>query len=57
MIEIEVLQQALADEKDVIVRYEKLIGEYPTLKDLFYALLTEEQKHKAWIEKKIAELK
>lgn len=57
MIEIEVLQQALADEKDAIVRYEKLIGEYPTLKDLFYVLLTEEQKHKAWIEKKIAELK
>ena len=56
MIELEALQLALSKEKSAVEAYKGLLAEQPALKDLFYFLLTEEQKHVAMIEKKIAEL-
>ncbi len=56
MIELEALQLALSKEKSAVEVYKGLLVEQPALKDLFYFLLTEEQKHVAMIEKKIAEL-
>jgi len=56
MIDIEVLRLALSKEEDAIKVYQKLLAEHPNLKDLLYLLVTEEQKHKALIEKKIVEL-
>lgn len=56
MIEIEALNLALSKEQDAAESYKKLAVEHPSLKDLFYLLLTEEQKHAAMIEKKISEL-
>lgn len=57
MIDIEVLQLALSKEEDAIKTYQKLLVEHQNLKDLLYLLLTEEQKHKILIEKKITELR
>ena len=57
MVDIEVLELAMSKEQDSIRLYQKLIAEHPNLKDLGYMLLTEEQKHKALIEKKIMELR
>ena len=57
MIEVEALQLALSKEENAIKTYQELLQNYPNLKDLLYFLVTEEQKHKALIEKKIAELK
>ena len=56
MIDIEVLRLALSKEEDAIKTYQKLLVEHPNLKDLLYLLVTEEQKHKKLIEKKIVEL-
>lgn len=56
MIELEALQLALAKEEDAIKTYTQMIADHPVLKDLFYSLLSEEEKHKALIEKRIAEL-
>ena len=56
MIDIDVLQLALSKEASSIKLYQRILADYPTLKDLAYLLITEEQKHKALIEKKIAEL-
>jgi len=58
MLQTEVLELALSKEESSIEAYKKLIAEYPyeDLKDILYYLLTEEQKHKALIEKKIYEL-
>lgn len=56
MIDIEVLRLALSMEEDAIRIYQKLLVQHPSLKDLLYLLVTEEQKHKNLIEKKIAEL-
>ena len=56
MIEFEALKLALSKEQDAVVAYKKLLAEHPALKDLFYFLLNEEEKHVAMIEKKIAEL-
>ena len=56
MIDIEVLRSALSKEEDAIKAYQKLLVEHPNLKELLYLLVTEEQKHKALIEKKIVEL-
>lgn len=44
-------------EEDAIRTYQKLLAEYPNLEDLLYLLITEEQKHKTLIEKKISELR
>jgi len=56
MIEFEALKLALSKEQDAVAVYKKLLAEHPGLKDLFYFLLNEEEKHVAMIEKKIAEL-
>lgn len=56
MIEFEALELALSKEQEAVVAYKKLLAEHPVLKDLFYFLLNEEEKHVAMIEKKIAEL-
>lgn len=56
MIEIEALKLALSKEQNSVKVYKKLLAEHPVLKDLFYFLLNEEEKHVVMIEKKIAEL-
>lgn len=56
MIEIEALKLALSKEQNAVGTYKKLLAEHPALKDLFYFLLNEEEKHVMLIEKKIAEL-
>jgi rubrerythrin len=56
MIELEGLKLALSKEQNAVETYKKLLAEHPALKELFYFLLNEEEKHAAMIEKKIAEL-
>jgi rubrerythrin len=56
MIDIEVLNLALSKEKDAIETYQEMLASHPNLTDLLSLLVTEEQKHKTLIEKKIAEL-
>ncbi len=56
MVELEALKLALSKEQDAVGVYKKLLAEHPRLKDLFYFLLNEEEKHVVMIEKKIAEL-
>lgn len=56
MIEFEALKLALSKEQEAVVAYKKLLAEHSGLKDLFYFLLNEEEKHVSMIEKKIAEL-
>ncbi|MDD5130171.1 MAG: ferritin family protein [Candidatus Omnitrophica bacterium] len=56
MIEAEVLKLALAKEEDAIKAYQGMLIKYPSLRELLSYLVTEEQKHKKLIEKKIADL-
>lgn len=56
MIDIEVLKIALSKEEVSIQTYQKMLADHPGLKELLSFLLTEEQKHKTLIEKKIREL-
>lgn len=56
MIDIEVLELALSKEEEAIDIYKKMATEHPNIKDLLYLLVTEEQKHKELIKKKIVEL-
>jgi rubrerythrin len=56
MIEIEVLKLALAKEEAAIKTYQEMLISYPALGELLSLLVTEEQKHKKLIEKKIADL-
>jgi rubrerythrin len=56
MIDIEALELALSKEQDAVKAYNKLLVDHPALKDLFYFLLNEEEKHVVMIEKKIADL-
>jgi rubrerythrin len=56
VIDIEVLRLALSKEEAAIKTYQKLLAEHPNLKDLLSFLVTEEQKHRKLIKKKIAEL-
>jgi rubrerythrin len=56
MIEIEVLKLALAKEEAAIKAYQEMLISYPALGELLSLLVTEEQKHKKLIEKKIADL-
>ena len=56
MIEMEALKLALLKEQNAVESYKELLVRHPALKDLFYLLLNEEQKHVMMIEKKIAEL-
>lgn len=56
MIDIEVLKIALSKEKDAIETYQEMLSHHPNLTDLLSLLITEEQKHKILIVKKIIEL-
>jgi rubrerythrin len=56
MTELEALKLALSKEKGAAEAHKELLAKHPALKDLFYLLLNEEQKHVVIIEKKIAEL-
>lgn len=56
MIDVEALKLALTREEKSIELYQKLIIEHPNLTELLSFLVTEEQKHKSLIEKKIYEL-
>lgn len=56
MIDIEALKIALSRENNSIQTYQKMLADHPGLKELLSFLLTEEQKHKTLIEKKIREL-
>jgi len=56
MIDVEVLQLALLKEEEAIEIYQKMMLEHPNLEDILFHLVTEEQKHKVLLEKKIEEL-
>ena len=56
MIDIEVLKLALSKEEEAIRIYSEMLVNHPNLKELLSLLVTEEQKHKLLIEKKISEL-
>jgi rubrerythrin len=56
MTDVDVLKIALSKEENAIETYQKMLAENPGLKDLLSLLITEEQKHKILIEKKIWEL-
>ena len=56
MSDVEVLKIALGKEQEAIENYQDLMKAHPGIKDLLYFLISEEQKHKSLIEKKIAEL-
>jgi rubrerythrin len=56
MVDVEVLRFALGKEEEAIKIYQDMIISNPGVKDLLYQLVTEEQKHKILIEKRIAEL-
>jgi len=56
MSPVEALKLALSKEIEAVETYQKLLAEHPIVKDIFYFLAGEEQKHKALIEKKIYEL-
>ena len=56
MIEVEALKLALRKEEGAIKFYQELVVKHPTIKDLLFTLITEEQKHKKLIEEKIREL-
>lgn len=57
MTTAEVLRIALSREEDAIKLYSKLSNQHSEIRDLLMQLVTEEQKHKKLIEKKMAELK
>jgi rubrerythrin len=56
MIDIEVLKLALSKEEEAIKLYQSMIMSNPGVKELLYILVTEEQKHKVLLEKRIADL-
>lgn len=56
MSPVEALELALSKENQSIKLYNNLVLEHPALKDVFWFLGNEEQKHRQLIEKKIYEL-
>ena len=56
MIDLEALKIALSRENNSIETYQKMLVDHPGLKELVSFLLTEEEKHKVLIEKKIRQL-
>ena len=56
MIDVEVLKIALSKEIEAIEVYQEMLSRHPALTELLSFLITEEQKHRILIEKKIAEL-
>lgn len=53
---VEALQFALSKEAEAIEMYQKFSAEHTAVKDIFWFLVGEEQKHKQLIEKKIHDL-
>jgi rubrerythrin len=53
---VQALKLALGKEEAAIKTYQEFLITYPALGELFSFLITEEQKHKALIEKKILDL-
>jgi len=53
---VEALQLALTKEKEAQELYQKFSVDFPTAKDTFMFLASEEQKHERLINKKIVEL-
>ncbi len=56
MTATEALELALKKENASIKLYTKLAAEYSEIKELLFALLNEEEKHKKMIEARIAEI-
>lgn len=56
MSPVEALKIALNKEETSIRLYNNMANKHPDIKELLLFLLTEEQKHKQLIEKKIFEL-
>ena len=56
MSPVEALKLALSKEIEAMELYQRLSIEHQSLKDIFYFLVAEEQKHKKLIEKKVVEL-
>ncbi len=56
MIEIEALKLAITKEEAAAKMYQEMLIDHPVLTGLLSFLITEEQKHKVLIEKKIVEL-
>jgi len=56
MVDIEVLKIALSKEQEAMEAYQEMLSQHPNLAELLSLLITEEQKHKILIEKKIVEL-
>lgn len=56
MIDVEALKFALTQETAAIKIYQEMLINHPALVELLSFLVTEEQKHKVLIEKKIMEL-
>ena len=53
---MEALKLALSREETAVKLYQELAVKHPAIKDFFIFLQNEEQKHKNFIEKKIAEV-
>ena len=53
---VDALKIALSKEEGSIALYKKFSIEHQELKDTFYFLINEEEKHKKLIEQKIVEL-
>jgi len=53
---VEALELAISKEIEAIEIYQKYAADYPAIKDTFWFLADEEQKHKQLLEKKKAEL-
>jgi rubrerythrin len=56
MTDVEMLRLASGEEDKAIKLYQGMLTDHPHLKDILLILITEEQKHKKLIEKKISEL-
>ena len=56
MIAIEALKLAITKEEAAAKMYQEMLIDHPALTELLSFLITEEQKHKVLIEKKIVEL-
>jgi len=56
MTDVEMLRLASSEEDKAIKLYQGMLTDCPHLKDILLILITEEQKHKKLIEKKISEL-
>ena len=56
MVDTEVLYMALSKEEDAIKTYQGMLTGHPGLAELLSFLINEEEKHRALIKNKIAQL-